>query len=1065
MWAAKRRSSEKRDRAGLPRRNTILAVALLVVAALVLAACERRVTHETGNVQNTGYDPDQIVELGNGTYRASTDHGYNGSTYSAKAHYEGYTGTGAPPTSRAYGGFDVNVPEGGVGTAAAAFYFPVGTFTGSTPGQEGRVDIMRWDGPENTAGMIRLAAGNHKARLMRSQGGNLEVIGDPFTFKEGCWNWLAVNQKISSEPWDGSGHATNRVYLNGRKIIDSDAPNKYDTTSTGGATTVRFGMPWLETGTANSHQNDRSLDIYVDDAYVSDTNIPAPAPNNTCEPPKPNILFIVTDDQRAIDTMHSMPNTLKWFRDGGVMNGGSVIDPGIEFGEGYATTPLCCPARSSILTGKYAHNHGVRNNDESAAIGGSKTETQVQSMLKAEGYRTGIAGKYLNDWNPYLAPPNFDRYWIGAGYYSYFNNNGTIECKLPSDTSCTYNTTYLENKALEFINDGEANGTADSQPWFLYLAPWAPHQEGGYPFSAMPGPATSYNPPAPPSVPSRSEGPQSDPRSTNPIEDKPTNVQNYKQSATILAGTEPNNGGLRDQSLRSLKALDDSIDRLFQRLKETGEERDTLAVFISDNGLQWREHGIAANEISTSPDNPTAACPTAPCGLSAKAHPYTESIKVPMLLRWPANTSVVQSWTDSSRYVANIDLAPTALAAAGHSIPSDVDGRSLLDHSQERNEILTENWVGGSGMWASLRGRTTSPNRYYHYIEHYAVEGRTVTFREYYDLASDPWELNNLLSTVPAPPPAPGYPDPIPPDQTFQNYLFQRLAAARVCTGATCPPGASSSTLDEQPPRLWTRGLRDGDTIGDVASTKRNSFNLRASDNIGIDHVDFYVDGTLTGTRSTPPYNFYVEPLSVGTHQLKGIAKDYANNASAPAQTTVKVAAYDVQADNVSGWPTGVLWENAPGTGVMEQGDSLTFSLDHAITRADVLSAWTGDPYSVTLRVNPDVDIDPADPTTGYEDAITIPEVPKLGTIYLGSTDPIMGWRLPGSHADIPATMTMPDSQTVRITLGQVPAGLGLGRSPNFTMLAWRPASSAICPSPCTVRESLNNRNTQDGEF
>ena len=67
---------------------------------------------------------------------------------------------------------------------------------------------------------------------------------------------------------------------------------------------------------------------------------------------RPNILIIVTDDQRY-DTMKYMPETVA-----------RIFDQGVAFTNGFVTTPLCCPSRSSILTGMYARNHGVRDNDK-----------------------------------------------------------------------------------------------------------------------------------------------------------------------------------------------------------------------------------------------------------------------------------------------------------------------------------------------------------------------------------------------------------------------------------------------------------------------------------------------------------------------------------------------------------------------------------------------------------------------------------------------------------------------------------------------------------------------------
>ena len=105
----------------------------------------------------------------------------------------------------------------------------------------------------------------------------------------------------------------------------------------------------------------------------------------------PNILFIVTDDQRAADTMAVMPATSAWFR-----------QRGTYFPNAVATTPLCCPSRASILTGRYAHNTGVRSNLEGDHLDHSTT---VQRYLKEAGYRTGLFGKFLNTWRVKRNPP------------------------------------------------------------------------------------------------------------------------------------------------------------------------------------------------------------------------------------------------------------------------------------------------------------------------------------------------------------------------------------------------------------------------------------------------------------------------------------------------------------------------------------------------------------------------------------------------------------------------------------------------------------------------------------
>ena len=117
----------------------------------------------------------------------------------------------------------------------------------------------------------------------------------------------------------------------------------------------------------------------------------------------PNILFIVTDDQELQGTMAVMPSTAKWFKNG---DSGSGITGGTEFANGSVTTPLCCPSRASIFSGRYAHNHGVHKITEPQNLDQSTT---LQRYLQQAGYRTGIFGKFLNDWDVTGQPPVLER--------------------------------------------------------------------------------------------------------------------------------------------------------------------------------------------------------------------------------------------------------------------------------------------------------------------------------------------------------------------------------------------------------------------------------------------------------------------------------------------------------------------------------------------------------------------------------------------------------------------------------------------------------------------------------
>jgi hypothetical protein len=213
-------------------------------------------------------------------------------------------------SSYARGEIDVKVGTGYEGFYGAAFYLPPGTIRGPSPRQEKNVDIMGWDqsdangNPTTAYGGLRIGE-DHRVQLVRPPGVDPQNpsdnnIGNQFTLREGCWNWIVVHQRLSPT----SSNALNEVFLNGERIVSSDKPN-----STGGAHTVKWGLADVASGQGSN------LDLYVDNAYVSNTDRIAPIFSSALCQPLPNVLFIVTDDQRADTIDTAMPNTKKWFKD------------------------------------------------------------------------------------------------------------------------------------------------------------------------------------------------------------------------------------------------------------------------------------------------------------------------------------------------------------------------------------------------------------------------------------------------------------------------------------------------------------------------------------------------------------------------------------------------------------------------------------------------------------------------------------------------------------------------------------------------------------------------------
>ena len=429
---------------------------------------------------------------------------------------------------------------------------------------------------------------------------------------------------------------------------------------------------------------------------------PEASTSPTPEPPRPNVLLVVTDDMR-LDGLQAMPFTVEWLMDGGR-----------SFPNAYATTPLCCPSRASIFTGLYTHNHGVLKNRDSHKL---DTSTTIQAHLQQAGYRTAIAGKYLNSWNVSEDPPHFDRWasYSGRYYGKPFNVDGVAT---PTDEYSTY---HIGNRATGFLKDFERR---DERPWFLYVATVAPHT----PFTIA-----SKHRAADVPVMGRRILDLADPvPRERDVSDKPA------FQGREFALEKPRK--LARKQWRLLLSVDDIMRNLRRTLRELDEEKDTLVVFTSDQGLMQGEHGLYAKRL-----------------------PYTESIQVPMLMRWDGH--IEPGPVDA--LVANIDIAPTILGLAGASVATD--GRSLLA-GEERDELFLEqldNWRVGLPDWRSIRTHELQ------YIEYYDRKGELIE-REYYDLLEDPFQLTNLFG------------DEDPANDPDVSALSGRIETYSGCMGDDC---------------------------------------------------------------------------------------------------------------------------------------------------------------------------------------------------------------------------------------------------------------------------------------
>jgi arylsulfatase A-like enzyme len=388
------------------------------------------------------------------------------------------------------------------------------------------------------------------------------------------------------------------------------------------------------------------------------------------------------------------------------------------FEQAFATTPQCCPSRASVLTGRYAHNHMVLRNSDGPLLDHSTT---IQRYLQDAGYKTAMLGKLLNAWNVKSSPQYWDKWAVLApisgkanGYYdSPFNVNGRVR------TVESYSTDFISHKAHRFLDSFESQ---DSAPWFIYVTPFAPH--------------------GPPLPASRHEEAAVAPWTSNPaveesdVTDKPHWVQRAVPDPERLTQLALN-------QRRTLLAVDEMFSDLRKKMRKLGELDNTLIFFLSDNGFMWGEHGI-----------------------TGKKSPYERSVRVPFAMSWPERILA----GEDDRIVGTIDIAPTILDAASVTPPFSppMDGRSLLS-GPPRAEILIEFWQAKEVPgWAAIRSHD------FQYNEWHDGQGNPY-FLEYYDLASDSWQLDNVLG------------DGDPTNDIDTRELSARLVEYRNCAGFNCP--------------------------------------------------------------------------------------------------------------------------------------------------------------------------------------------------------------------------------------------------------------------------------------
>lgn len=285
---------------------------------------------------------------------------------------------------------------------------------------------------------------------------------------------------------------------------------------------------------------------------------------------RPNIVLIVTDDQRFDDLDGVMPLTIE-----------RLFSKGARFSKAYVTTPACCPSRASILTGEYASSHAVRGNRFRLL------KTTFIEHLYNKGYRTGLVGKYLNSWDG-TPRPEYD-FWVSFRGGSADFTNPLLNVQGNFSVHRGYVTDIFHSYAVQFLEssvDGE-------QPFFLMVNYNAPH------WPAFPHPSDVGTAPA-------SAVPRNPNFNEKNRKDKPRHVArkkrlNRKQVTEVVK--------FRQRQRESLQSVDRSIAGLIDLLSNRGVIDNTAVIFISDNGVLAGDHALTEKDVAYE------AATKVPCGI------------------------------------------------------------------------------------------------------------------------------------------------------------------------------------------------------------------------------------------------------------------------------------------------------------------------------------------------------------------------------------------------------------------------------------------------------------------
>ncbi|MFO1441471.1 MAG: sulfatase [Verrucomicrobiaceae bacterium] len=423
--------------------------------------------------------------------------------------------------------------------------------------------------------------------------------------------------------------------------------------------------------------------------------------------PKPNVLFILCDDLR--------PDALGCYGSKHVKTPhiDRLASEGVRFANTFCTTSLCSPSRASILSGLYAHTHGVTNNFTEYP----NSMPSFPSVLHDAGYATAYFGKYHMGENNDEPRPGFDRFVTHKGQGSYFDTEWNLNGK-ERKVIKGYYTTVVTDLAMDWLKQQSAE-----KPWCAFIGHKAPHSfytpepkyEHSFDDVRVPYPATAFHLDDKPAWMKQRlytwhgiYGPLFEWRKKFP-DDRPEAVKDFENMVHGYWGT--------------VLSVDDSVARVRAWLEETKQLDNTIIVFMGDNGLLEGEHGMVDKRTAHEP-----------------------SLRIPLVIRYPglgAGKVVPQQ-------ALTVDMAPSLLELCSAPALPKSHGQSWVKLVQNGDPAWRTSWFYHYNYekqfpyTPNVRAIRTDRWKYIHYPHGDGSADKHLS--ELYDLQNDPGETKNLIN-------------------------------------------------------------------------------------------------------------------------------------------------------------------------------------------------------------------------------------------------------------------------------------------------------------------------------